>query len=44
MSTGDGPLATTREENGEVCVTVGSVTRTAGTYWSSRLKAKGAGC
>jgi len=31
--------ATTREENGESCVTVGSVTRTAGILAYSRLKA-----
>jgi len=30
MSTGNGLLATTREENDEFCVTVGPVTRTAG--------------
>ena len=30
LNTGDGLLASTREKNGEFCVTVGPVTRTAG--------------
>jgi len=34
MSTGDGLLATTKEENGEFCVTVGPVTRLLA-YWHS---------